>query len=169
MIELQQGDILKAKADALVNTVNCVGVMGRGIALQFRKAFPEVFKAYEAACKRGELEPGKVLSHDSESLRAAATTSSTYQPRSTGAARARMEYIEAGLDALMRGGSTLGHQVHCGTATRLRSRWSGLARSASCASNRTFEALPDVRVLLFEPKGAPSAEEMAKRAENDPT
>ena len=43
MIELQQGDILKAKADALVNTVNCVGVMGRGIALQFSKAFPDVF------------------------------------------------------------------------------------------------------------------------------
>ena len=41
MIELKRGNILKAKADALVNTVNCVGVMGRGIALQFKKEFPE--------------------------------------------------------------------------------------------------------------------------------
>ncbi len=60
MIELQRGDILKAKADALVNTVNCVGVMGRGIALQFSNAFPEVFRAYEAACQRGEVQPGRV-------------------------------------------------------------------------------------------------------------
>jgi O-acetyl-ADP-ribose deacetylase (regulator of RNase III) len=51
MIELHRGDILKAQADALVNTVNCVGVMGRGIALQFSKAFPEMFRAYEAACQ----------------------------------------------------------------------------------------------------------------------
>lgn len=46
MVELTRGNILEADADALVNTVNCVGVMGRGIALQFRKAFPENFKAY---------------------------------------------------------------------------------------------------------------------------
>ena len=58
MIELTQGDILRADAEALVNTVNCVGVMGRGIALQFRKAFPENYKAYKAVCERGELRPG---------------------------------------------------------------------------------------------------------------
>ena len=52
MIEYRSGDILKSEAEALVNTVNCVGVMGRGIALQFKNAFPENFKAYAAACKR---------------------------------------------------------------------------------------------------------------------
>ena len=55
MIRFTQGDILKSDAEALVNTVNCVGVMGRGIALQFKKRFPENFKAYAAACARGEL------------------------------------------------------------------------------------------------------------------
>lgn len=50
MIETTSGDILTADAEALVNTVNCVGIMGRGIALQFRKAFPDNFKAYEAVC-----------------------------------------------------------------------------------------------------------------------
>ena len=44
MIESIKGDLLKADADALVNTVNCVGVMGKGIALQFKMAFPENFK-----------------------------------------------------------------------------------------------------------------------------
>jgi O-acetyl-ADP-ribose deacetylase (regulator of RNase III) len=58
MIKLKYGDILTADVEALVNTVNCVGVMGRSVALQFRKASPEHFKAYKAACDRGELRPG---------------------------------------------------------------------------------------------------------------
>ena len=49
MIEFKTGDILSEDAEALVNTVNCVGFMGRGIALQFKKAWPENFKAYAAA------------------------------------------------------------------------------------------------------------------------
>src|ERR1022692_1023876 len=61
MIELTQGDILFADTEALVNTVNCVGVMGRGMALQFRKAYPVNFKIYEDACKRHEVLPGKML------------------------------------------------------------------------------------------------------------
>ena len=57
MIRFKSGDILAEDAEALVNTVNCVGVMGRGIALQFKKAFPENFRAYSSACKRGEVRP----------------------------------------------------------------------------------------------------------------
>ena len=64
MIKLTQGDILKADAEALVNTVNCVGVMGRGIALQFRKAFPENFKAYKAACDAKQVQAGKMFVYD---------------------------------------------------------------------------------------------------------
>lgn len=54
MIEYRTGDIFSEDAKALVNTVNCVGVMGRGIALQFKNAFSENFDAYAAACKRKE-------------------------------------------------------------------------------------------------------------------
>ena len=49
-IEHRQGDLLAADAEALVNTVNTVGVMGKGVALQFRKAFPENYRAYVRAC-----------------------------------------------------------------------------------------------------------------------
>ena len=56
MIEYKQGDLLAEEADALVNSVNCVGVMGRGIALQFKRAWPENFKAYAAACRREEVQ-----------------------------------------------------------------------------------------------------------------
>ena len=61
MIEFRTGDILQSDAEALVNTVNCVGIMGRGIALQFKTAFPENFKAYEAACAREEVRPGRMF------------------------------------------------------------------------------------------------------------
>ena len=64
VIELTQGDILQADADALVNTVNCVGIMGRGIALQFRKAFPENFKVYQAACARERVQPGRMFVYE---------------------------------------------------------------------------------------------------------
>ncbi|MGP1679947.1 MAG: type II toxin-antitoxin system antitoxin DNA ADP-ribosyl glycohydrolase DarG [Burkholderiales bacterium] len=61
MIEFRTGDILNADAEALVNAVNCVGVMGRGVALLFKKAFPENFKAYAAACARGQVQPGRMF------------------------------------------------------------------------------------------------------------
>jgi O-acetyl-ADP-ribose deacetylase (regulator of RNase III) len=53
MIEYRTGDLLQADVEALVNTVNCVGIMGRGIALQFKHAYKDNFKAYAAACERG--------------------------------------------------------------------------------------------------------------------
>jgi O-acetyl-ADP-ribose deacetylase (regulator of RNase III) len=59
MIEYKTGDILTEDAEALVNTVNCVGIMGRGIALA-KNAFPENFKSYAAACNRNEVQPGNV-------------------------------------------------------------------------------------------------------------
>jgi O-acetyl-ADP-ribose deacetylase (regulator of RNase III) len=59
-----KGDILKADAEALVNSVNCVGVMGKGLALSFKKAHPDNFKAYEKACSRGEIQPGRVYVYD---------------------------------------------------------------------------------------------------------
>jgi O-acetyl-ADP-ribose deacetylase (regulator of RNase III) len=60
VIRFVRGDILRADADALVNAVNCVGVMGRGLALQFKRAFPDVFKAYAAACRAGDIAPGRM-------------------------------------------------------------------------------------------------------------
>lgn len=61
MIQMTTGDILSADVEALVNTVNCVGISGRGIALQFRNAFSDNFKAYESACKRGDVQPGRMF------------------------------------------------------------------------------------------------------------
>ena len=60
MINIVEGNFLEANAEALINTVNCVGVMGKGIALQFKQAFPDNFKQYAKACKSKEVQPGKL-------------------------------------------------------------------------------------------------------------
>lgn len=61
LIESRTGDLLATDAEALVNTVNCVGHMGRGVALQFKKSWPANFHAYAAACQRQEVRPGRMF------------------------------------------------------------------------------------------------------------
>lgn len=61
MIRYTQGNLLDADAEAVVNTVNTVGVMGKGIALMFKEAFPDNFKRYASACKAEEIKVGKVF------------------------------------------------------------------------------------------------------------
>ncbi len=61
MISYTKGNLLEADTDALVNTVNCVGVMGKGIALAFKSSFPENFKEYESACKKNEVVIGEMF------------------------------------------------------------------------------------------------------------
>lgn len=61
MMRFTQGNLLDARVDAVVNTVNTVGVMGKGIALMFKERFPENFAAYEAACKAGEVQVGRMF------------------------------------------------------------------------------------------------------------
>src|SRR5258708_2638135 len=61
MITYVQGNLLDAKAEALVNTVNTVGVMGKGIALMFKENFPENFRLYHKATKHGEVRVGRMF------------------------------------------------------------------------------------------------------------
>lgn len=68
MIQNTPGNLLLADVDALVNTVNCVGVMGKGLALQFKQAYPENFKAYAKACNAGDVQPGRMHIHDNGGL-----------------------------------------------------------------------------------------------------
>lgn len=160
MIELQRGDILKAKTDALVNTVNCKGVMGRGIALQFKKAFPEAYKAYKAACDRGELKPGIVLVHDLNRFEQPHYVIDVPTKRHW-RGKSRIEDIEAGLNALVAEVRRLGLKsvavppLGCGLGGL---SWAEVRPRIEHA----LADLSDVHVLLFEPKGAPSPEEMAK-------
>ena len=61
MITYRQGNLLEADVEAVVNTVNTVGVMGRGIALRFKERYPDNFRAYAAACRSGEVQIGRMF------------------------------------------------------------------------------------------------------------
>jgi O-acetyl-ADP-ribose deacetylase (regulator of RNase III) len=87
MIERGNGDLLQADVEVLVNAVNCVGVMGRGIALQFKKAFPANYESYRKVCDRNGLRPGMMLVHDR--VRPAARATSWPAPRARGQASCR--------------------------------------------------------------------------------
>ena len=68
MLTLTHGDLLKAGTEAIVNTVNCVGVMGKGIALQFKQAFPANYEAYRKACEAKQVRLGEMFVFDTGSM-----------------------------------------------------------------------------------------------------
>ena len=100
MIEYKTGDIFAENAEALVNSVNCVGVMGRGIALQFKKRFPDNFDAYAKACRRNEVVPGRMFVHETGRL-----TNPRYvinfPTKRHWRGKSRIGDIEAGLECLV--------------------------------------------------------------------
>ena len=67
MITFTTGNIFQSNAQAIVNTVNCVGVMGAGLALQFKKLYPANFTAYQRACGNKQVRPGQCFVHASTS------------------------------------------------------------------------------------------------------
>jgi O-acetyl-ADP-ribose deacetylase (regulator of RNase III) len=158
MITITNGNLLQADAEALVNTVNCVGFMGKGIALQFKQAFPANNKLYEATCRAGEVEPGKMLIHDNGGLRKPHYIIN-FPTKRHWRGNSRIEDIELGLKALVAEVKRLSIRsiavppLGCGFGGL---EW-GLVRPMI---EQAFAELPEVRVLLFEPKGAPPAKEM---------
>ena len=100
MIAYKKGDIFSEDVDALVNSVNCVGVMGRGIALQFKKKFPANFRAYKKACERGEVKPGKMFVFDAGGRLASPRFIINFPTKRHWRAQSRIEDIEAGLESL---------------------------------------------------------------------
>ena len=150
MIELTQGDLLKQDAEALVNAVNCVGVMGRGIALQFRKTFPENFKVYECACKRGEVRPGSMMVFETHRLKNPCYVIN-FPTKRHWRDKSRITDIESGLEALVAEVKRLGIRtiaippLGCGLGGL---EWSAVRPRIENA----FANVPDVRVWLFEPQ-----------------
>lgn len=100
MIKLTQGDLLKEKVDAIVNTVNCVGVMGKGIALQFKKKWPQNFKAYQNACKKKEIKPGKIFVYDLGLENEKPRYIVNFPTKNHWREKSKISYIEEGLNDL---------------------------------------------------------------------
>ncbi len=96
-----KGNLLTAPTEALVNTVNTVGVMGKGIALQFKEAFPANFKKYVDACKKKELQPGTLLVVKQQTLEGSKIIIN-FPTKTEWRLKSKYEYIEQGLMALVK-------------------------------------------------------------------
>jgi O-acetyl-ADP-ribose deacetylase (regulator of RNase III) len=101
MIRYAEGNLLEADVEALVNTVNTVGVMGKGIALMFKDAFPENFREYATACKRGEVKIGRMFVTERSSL-AGPRWIINFPTKEHWRNWTRVEWVEAGLQDLRR-------------------------------------------------------------------
>ena len=161
MIEIAEGNLLRADAEALVNTVNCIGYMGKGIALQFKQGFPENFKAYEKVCKAYELHPGRMFVFPTGLLQNPKYIIN-FPSKRHWKGNAKIEDIKAGLTALTREVRQLGIRsvavppLGCGLGGL---DWNEVRPMIEAA----FADLPDVHVLLFTPAGAPDAKTMPIR------
>ncbi len=149
MIEYKKGDILHEDAEALVNTVNCVGIMGRGIALQFKNAYPENFKSYVAACERNEVQPGQMLIFTTGRL-----TNPKYiinfPTKRHWRGKSRIEDIDAGLVALAN--EIRSRNIHSIAIPPLGSGLGGLDWSnVRPRIENSLRGLDNVRVVIFEP------------------
>jgi O-acetyl-ADP-ribose deacetylase (regulator of RNase III) len=101
MIKYLTGNILDSTAQALVNTVNTVGVMGKGIALQFKNQFPNNYKTYKEACDNKELNIGDLLVTEEESLLSGKKIIINFPTKTHWRYPSEYEYITKGLDALV--------------------------------------------------------------------
>jgi O-acetyl-ADP-ribose deacetylase (regulator of RNase III) len=101
MIKYITGNILESNAQALVNTVNTQGVMGKGIALQFKNIFPSNFKAYKEACEKKEIAIGKVFVHKDRSLATGDKTIINFPTKDSWRKPSEYSFIEKGLDDLI--------------------------------------------------------------------
>lgn len=100
MIRYTKGDLLKSSAQALVNTVNTVGVMGKGIALQFKNAYPENFKVYHKVCSEGKLTVGQMLVTETRDLFGHNKYIINFPTKTTWRKPSEYIYIQQGLVAL---------------------------------------------------------------------
>lgn len=158
-IERGRGNLLEADVDALVNTVNTEGVMGKGLALQFKKAFPENFASYERDCAKGEVTPGRM--HVVQRL-ASPRYIFNFPTKKHWRQPSKLEYIRDGLANLVFHVNKLGVRsiaippLGCGNGGLA---WADVRPLIFAA----FEQVPDVRVLLFEPSDAPSPDKVIDR------
>lgn len=153
MIEYKKGNLLETDAEALVNTVNCVGVMGKGIALQFKQAFPENFIEYQKACRLEEIKPGKMFTVPTNKLLNPKFIIN-FPTKTHWKGKSKLEYIESGLNSLIYEIKRLGIQsiavppLGCGNGGL---NWDDVRTLIVNA----FAELPEVTVYLFAPEGSP--------------
>lgn len=160
MINYKIGDLFNDNAEAIVNTVNCVGVMGRGIALQFKKRYPENFKEYEAKCKLGEITPGRIFVFETNSF-INPKYIINFPTKRHWRGESRIEDIESGLADLIP--VIKKHKIKSIAIPPIESGLGGL--EWSLVKSKIEAALADIEnvaINVYEPTGAPKAKDMAR-------
>ena len=154
MIEPTRGNLLAAPTEALVNAVNTVGVMGRGIALQFKRTYPTMFREYERACRAGEVKLGKMHVFDRGTRADGPRWIINFPTKGHWRAASQMRDVEAGLKDLVATIKRLDIRsfaipaLGCGAGGL---DWDDVRPRIEAA----FATLPEVRALVFAPEGAP--------------
>lgn len=148
MMDLVRGNLFESSAHALVNTVNCVGIMGKGIAYQFKRSFPAYFQDYQRRCKRGEVRLGEVYAYlDSAKLIISFPTKEHWKSNS------RLNDIDAGLISLRE--LLLREHVRHVAVPPLGCGNGGLAwADVRPLIEARLGDLPDVSVEVYEPAGS---------------
>lgn len=159
MIKYKTGNIFDSETEALVNTVNCVGVMGRGIALQFKNKYPENFKAYSQACKNELVKPGKMFVFETEQL-VMPKWIINFPTKRHWRGKSRIEDIELGLKDLVK--VIQERKIRSIAIPPLGSGLGGLEWNEVRAQiESALTNLDGVNVLVYEPNGAPTNDKMA--------
>lgn len=151
MIKFVQGNLLEAKTDAIVNTVNTVGVMGKGIALMFKDAFPSNFHAYQAAVKRGDVRTGRMFVTQSQKLDGPQWIVN-FPTKQHWRAPSRIEWIQEGLEDLKR--VIQDNHIRSIAVPPLGCGNGGLHwNDVRPLIEQALGSLGEVEVLVFEPTG----------------
>ena len=101
MLKFEKGDIFTQNNEAIVNPVNCVGAMGKGLALQFKEKFPDNFREYARACREGRVQPGRMLVYKTWSGERPRYVIN-FPTKRHWRDRSKLEDIQAGLEELAR-------------------------------------------------------------------
>jgi O-acetyl-ADP-ribose deacetylase (regulator of RNase III) len=159
MISFTRGNLLEADAEALVNTVNTVGIMGKGVALMFKEAFPENFRAYAAACKKNEVKIGHMFVTERQQL-IGPKWIINFPTKEHWRNPSRIEWIEEGLEYLKR--VILQNKIRSVAIPPLGSGNGGLDwQDVKLRIEQAIGSLPDVNIIVFEP--TPKYQNVAKR------
>jgi O-acetyl-ADP-ribose deacetylase (regulator of RNase III) len=149
MITFTTGNLLEAKAEALVNTVNTVGVMGKGIALMFKEAFPDNLARYEAACKRKEIAVGHMFVTERDHL-IGPKWIINFPTKRHWRHPSKIEWIEEGLEDLKR--VIIENNIRSVALPPLGSGNGGLDWQAVRQKiESSLEDLRDVDIVVYEP------------------
>jgi len=145
----QKGDLLAADVDALVNPVNTKGVAGKGLALQFKKAFPDNFAEYKQACQRGEVVCGSMFIVY-RGVTASPRWIINFPTKNHWRSPSKLAYIEVGLEHLVVNIKFL--NIRSLAIPALGCGEGGLAwADVQPLIVQAFKKLPHVHVMLFSP------------------